>query len=134
MQLDVKYNDKFFVDMLIYKMKDWFNANFDSKKLTLAQEYVDSAPQYKSIFIKKIDLVECCYIALNNLKSEHYSARYVIRLNDDVLYGTTIKLKEIINLITYGNLVVKPYPIFVNMFNFFQNNIDEYYNEYIKEN
>lgn len=135
MQLDVKSDDANFINYLINEMSIWFWDNFNPKKIIAFQQYVDMAPKYKSLFIKKLDVTNCCKIALDNLKAEHYSTRYIIKIDDSIIvYGTNIQLKEIINLITFGNLLLQPYPIFVDMFNYFNNNIGKYFNEYYKEN
>jgi len=135
MQLILNFIDEGFNKYLVDKMYFWMSSNLNPEKLNQLQLFVNSDPIFKSIYIKHIDLKEICYVAIQTLRFDIYRSanRVKVTVNPDLkIYGLdTIRIIDIVNLINYGNLFVKPYPIFSEMFGYFNNHIYDIYNMYI---
>lgn len=109
----------------------WIGDNLDINKLSPAQEYVDTTNEYKSIYTPRIDLSGLCLSCSSIIKIEDYNTYFELVFdNNATVYGTLIKTIDIFNLINYGNIVVKPYPIFDYMQNYYNSNIEELFDSY----
>lgn len=135
MNLSVKSTDDEFLIYLIDLMRQWFITNLDEDKLIQIEEYVNSTPRYKSIYRKHINLKDICYSGIENLRYFKFSGNSVIQFDYNIsVYGlNNIKLIELLALVNYGNLLVKPYPVFNNMFSFFNKNINYFWNRFLEE-
>ena len=112
-------------------MSQWIGDNLDIEKLSPAQEYVDTTNEYKSIYTPRIDLSRLCLSCSSIIKIEDYNTYFELVFdNNAIVYGTLIKTIDIFNLINYGNIVVKPYPIFDYMQNYYNSNIEELFDNY----
>ena len=114
---------KFFVDDGFLKfistaMDNWFIRNVDIEKMNLVQEYVNDNPKYKSLYTKQIDVFNTVRYLINNLVIERATKNFsLIKLDDQsTLYGLNMKAIDIMKLVNYGNMELKPYPIFTKMF------------------
>ena len=121
-----------FISYLIEQISIWLQNNVDEDRLKSLQEYVDTEPKYKSIFTSKINLYDLCLNSFLVLGATKYKYFYELEFDrNSIVYGTNIKTTELINLINYGNLVVKPYPIFSEMFGFFTKNLSIFEDSYL---
>lgn len=121
-----------FISYLIEQISIWLQNNVSADRLKLLQEYVDTEPKYKSIFTSKINLYDLCLNSFLVLGATKYKYFYELEFDrNSIVYGTNIKTTELINLINYGNLVVKPYPIFSRMFEFFNKNLSIFEDSYL---
>ena len=112
-------------------ISQWIGDNLDIEKLSPAQEYVDTTNEYKSIYTPRIDLSRLCLSCSSIIKIEDYNTYFELVFdNNAIVYGTLIKTVDIFNLINYGNIVVKPYPIFDYMQNYYNYNIEELFDNY----
>lgn len=112
-------------------ISQWIGDNLDIEKLSPAQEYVDTTNEYKSIYTPRIDLSGLCLSCSSIIKIEDYNTYFELVFdNNATVYGTLIKTVDIFNLINYGNIVVKPYPIFDYMQNYYNSNIEELFDNY----
>ena len=112
-------------------ISQWIGDNLDIEKLSPAQEYVDTTNEYKSIYTPRIDLSRLCLSCSSIIKIEDYNTYFELVFdNNAIVYGTLIKTVDIFNLINYGNIVVKPYPIFDYMQNYYNSNIEELFDNY----
>lgn len=69
-----------------------------------------------------------------NLVVSKSNNSYIIRLDSNIFIpNTNAKFISIIELINYGNLSVQAYPIYTETFNYFADNISEYFNTYLEE-
>ena len=72
-----------------------------------------------------------CLSCSSIIKIEDYNTYFELVFdNNATVYGTLIKTIDIFNLINYGNIVVKPYPIFDYMQNYYNSNIEELFDNY----
>lgn len=72
--------------------------------------------------------------AIYNLHIQDNQNEVVIEINPNTIIPNTFaKFIDIVKLINYGNLSLQGYPILDITMEFFAENIDFYYNEYLKE-
>ena len=68
-----------------------------------------------------------------NLKYLKYSDKYIIQIDENqILYGTDYHLEDICKLVNYGNLEISGTHIFSNIFTYIQQNLQVYYQIYLK--
>lgn len=106
-------------------MQKWLYINIDISKLVQAQSFIE-------LVDKNINLEDVFYFSLNCLTVKKYDSKLEIVFNESIkIPQTNIKLIDVIRLINFGNIIVAPYPIYTNMFNYFNKNINVYYDRYI---
>lgn len=121
-----------FIEFIKYKMFIWLKAHIDVNQLQSAQMFVETESKYNSIYRSSINLYDFCLYSYLLLEYKKFTSFYKIEFDkDSTVYGLNVKNIDIVNLINYGNLVVKPYPIFTKMFDYFNNNISELQEEYL---
>lgn len=132
MKLIIPYVDSQFNEYLINEMFVFLSENLNRDRLIMAQEFVELEQSMKSIYRPNIDLYQICLSSPYNLKINRYlqHTEFVFD-NNSLIYATTIRVVDIINLVNYGNGVVRPYPIFDEMFDYFNTHIDNIYNNYL---
>ena len=118
----INYN---FAEYLIREIQTWLYINLDQTKLISAQCFIN-------LIDEKVNLKDVFYFSLNCLVIKKYDNRLEIVFNESIkVPQTNLKLINILKLINYGNTIVTPYPIYTNMFNYFEKNIETCYNRYI---
>ena len=122
-----------FVNYLIdKKIQSWLSENIIKERLVPAQSYVAIEPKYKSIYAPVINLYFFSLSCYAIIKVKKYSQFFELVFDEDaIVYGINVKSIELINLINFGNMSVTPYPIFTEMFDYFNQNIEELYEEYL---
>lgn len=75
-------------------------------------------------------------LGVNSLVIKEFEGRFVIQINDTLMFDNkeNIKLSSMCKLINYGTMSVKGYPILIELFNHFADNIDmlvRYYYTYV---
>lgn len=75
-------------------------------------------------------------LGANSLVTKEFEGRFVIQINDTLMFDNkeNIKLSSMCKLINYGTMSVKGYPILIELFNHFADNIDmlvRYYYTYV---
>ena len=129
--IENKYTDDFF-EFVKYKMREYFYSHLDYKKLEPFDIFINENPKYKSIFNKHISAYDICISALYNIEILRFGKNIVLKIDENaVIPNTNRKLIELCKLINEGNLVLKAYPIFTDIFNYVKNNIEEIYIEYV---
>ena len=95
---------------------------------------MNEVSRYKSILKKHISITEVCQIAFQNIIVLRFGNNITIKINEKVLLpNTNVKLIELCKLINNGNLDLKAYPIFTEIFNDVKDNLEKYYSEYALE-
>ena len=118
----ISYN---FAEYLIREIQTWLYINLDQTKLISAQCFIN-------LIDERVNLKDVFYFSLNCLVIKKYDNRLEIVFNESIkVPQTNLKLINILKLINYGNTIVTPYPIYTNMFNYFEKNIETCYNRYI---
>lgn len=123
-----------FIDVLIRKIRNLFFERLNRNKLIPFEVFINENPEFNSLYKKSFSAYEICLTAMYNLKVIKYGIMYNIEIDSTAkLPGTDIKLIQLCELINDGNLVLKAYPIFSDVFKEIQSKIEEYYAEYILE-
>lgn len=118
-----------FVSFINSSIYQYLQDNLDKDRLQNAQTFVDTVNMYRSIYVPKIDVYSVCLYPV--LKIDTYSSYTQVSLDTNALvYGTLIKSIDIINLVNFGNIGVQPYPIFTNMFSYFNSNLLNIYDQF----
>ena len=129
--IEDKYTDDFF-EFVKYKMRDYFYNHLKDKKLEPFDIFINENPKYQSIFKKHISSYDICISALYNINVLRFGKNIVLKIDENALIpNTNIKLIELCKLINEGNLVLKAYPIFTEIFKYVKDKIDEIYIEYV---
>lgn len=124
----LKYTDDF-LNFLIPKMIYRGLGEYNPKKTVLQEVYINEF--YKSKFRKYIAAKDVIISGFYNLTWQRYADKIVIEIDPNcLLVGTTAKLNEVCKLINYGTLEISAYPIFTEVFNYFKENIDRWYDYY----
>ena len=128
-------DNKYTYDFLEYvksKCRDIYYEKVNVKKLKPFEVYINELPEYKSLMKKYISANEICISGLYNIMILHYGQNIVFKIDENnLLPNTKIKIIELCKLINNGNLLLKPYPIFTEIFDEIQKNIEVYYAEYV---
>lgn len=128
------YPDEF-VDYLIIQLQKRFLKTLEVNKLKELEDYLNSVPKYKSIFIKYLKAKDICIAGIYNISADRTKTNLRLYINPNVkYYGTNIKLVDLCKFINNGNLQCPGYPIFSESFNYIKNNIEKYYLKYLFEN
>ena len=126
-----KYTDDFF-EFVKYKMREYFYSHLEYKKLEPFDIFINEMQKYQSIFKKHISAYDICISVLYNVIVLRFGKNIVLKIDENaVIPNTNRKLIELCKLINEGNLVLKAYPIFTDIFNYVKNNIEEIYIEYV---
>ena len=135
MKLIIPYIDSQFNEYIINEMFVFLNENINPSQLIRFQSYIETEQSLKSIYRPKLDInfvYNTCLSSPYNIKINTYlqHTKFIFD-NNSLIYGTTIRVVDIINLVNYGNAVLQPYPIFDEMFDYFNAHIDSIYNNYL---
>ena len=127
---DDKYTDEFF-DFVKEKIRSYFYTHVKVKKLEPFEVFINESPEYKFPLRKYISCYDICIAALYNIVVVRYGRNIVLKIDENsVVPNTNIKLIDLCKLINEGNLVLKAYPIFTEIFNYVKNNIEDLNLEY----
>lgn len=127
---DGKYDDEFF-DFVKTKIKNYFYQILNIKRLEPFEIFINKNPKYYSLFKKYISALDICISAIYNIVVIRYGENIVLKIDENsVVPNTNIKLINLCKLINEGNLVLKAYPIFTEIFDYVKNNIEKIYAEY----
>lgn len=125
-----KYTDKF-LSYLKSKFFNVFYKKINYKKLEPFEIYINELPKYKSLMRNYISANEICISGLYNIMVLRYGQTIVLKINENIfLPNTRIKLIELCKLINEGNLLLRPYPIFTEVFDEIKKDIEKYYASY----
>ena len=88
----------------------------------------------KTFFDKrKYTAQEIIVAGLKNMTISHNQKQSIISINNNTKVPRTDKvlLHKVCQLINYGNMELRPFPIFTYVFEYVSNNINDLYNEYL---
>lgn len=126
-----KYTDDF-LNYILAKFRDIYYEIVDGRKLAPFEVYINELPEYKSVFKKYMSAYEICLMALYNIVVLKYDSSYVLKIDEtQKIPQTNIKIIEICKLINNGNIMLKAYPIFTDVFKYVQTHVENYYAEYV---
>lgn len=118
-----------FFKYLVGKIKLYGLASIDTRKLIVFDTYINN--KYKSVLKRHISSKDSLIMFFYNLKITTLWDRVIIEVNPNIVIpSTTIKLINVVKLITYGNLEIKGYNIIPKVFKYVKENINELYEMY----
>ncbi len=123
-----------FCKLLIEKMQDRLKLIIDKRKLILINNYLNSKFNMNWIDNEErlISAYELLISASYNLRIRKTQKTYVIEIDpNSFIPNSYAKFINIIKLINYGNLSFNGYPIYDTLMQYFADNLEDYYNDYI---
>lgn len=126
--------DGFISERLIPEIQEVFPSMINDGKLISVNDFVNNtlklSPQGRWINVKDV-LLSAIY---NLVYTEMPDGSYVISIDSNqIVPDTRAKIIEVAQLVNYGNMSVPSYPIFDEVFNFFADNLNDLYIEYVEE-
>lgn len=126
--------DGFIAEKLIPEIQGVFSSMINDGKLISVNDFVNNtlklSPQGRWINVKDV-LLSAIY---NLVYTEMPDGSYVISIDSNqIVPDTRAKIIEVAQLVNYGNMSVPSYPIFDEVFNFFADNLNDLYIEYVEE-
>lgn len=127
--------DRNFGLWIIQKIQQSFFTELNVEKLKVWDSYLETEPEYKSIYTKKITGKDILLTGIRNLVCDKFDNKLVIRFNNNAYIPglNHVKVEDACKLITFGNLHVKGYPLLFDIFNEISNNSSKYIDKYIDE-
>ena len=126
-----------FCSYLISEMIEYINNTINDNQLIRFDSYINN--NLKIRFIDKFPrLLKSRDILITAVQTLYYVKQgddYIIKINpNNFIPNTYAKFIDIVSLINYGNMQLQSYPIIDKMFDYFAANLNQYYNDYLKEN
>ena len=126
-----------FCSYLISEMIEYIDNTINDNQLIRFDSYINNNLKIK--FIDKFPrLLKSRYILITAVQTLYYVKQgndYIIKINpNNFIPNTYAKFIDIVSLINYGNMQLQSYPIIDEMFDYFAANLNQYYNDYLKEN
>lgn len=123
-----------FCSWLISRIKMEYANVVNTAKYAAMNEYLDTLDFMARHKGQTSDTI--MRLGVNSLITKEFEGRFVIQINDTLMFDTkeNIKLSSMCKLINYGTMSVKGYPILIELFNHFADNIDmlvRYYYTYV---
>ena len=131
MKLEVQYSKENqlpgFDSWLLKRIKRALRSLVNPKKLQFVSEYLqkeESIPKLSD----NVDALRIFLAGVDSLYVVTLEDKFIIQLNKNQFAPglDRVKLSSIIKLITYGNKVVPPYPLFITVFRDVEKNIQHY--------
>lgn len=124
---------KNFIKWLIQEILYTFILHVDRNKLKAWDEYLNKVVFKDNKLIKNISTYNILYTGLRTLQIQKTDSKYIISFDKFArVTNSRAKLYSIIKLITFGNMEINGYPIVLDLFNEFADNISEYASKYEK--
>lgn len=119
---------------LMRKIKQHFNASLDPQKLIQWDKFFSESEEFVSIY-GKISSQHLMRVAISNLMLKKLPDSIEIFVNKNLFAPglDRVKLDTVCRLITFGNQSVKGYPVLLNTFQYFVDNINYYIDLYDEE-
>lgn len=131
LEINRKYGLKF-VLYIIKKLQKYIIGNINVKKLIFIEAYINL--MYTSQLRKYISAKDVIISGAMNITYTIYPHKFVIEIDSNqILYGTDAKLCDMCKLINYGVLGVSAYPIFTESFDYFKENLNVLFEQYLRD-
>ena len=140
MNLEIEYNDLDkdeiynFCNWLIPRIQEYLYANIDDEKLARFDAYLNSNNTNRWQIIPQIVRTKNILIgAVYNLIVKSYGNYFDIQIDPNInIPNSFAKFIDIVSLVDKGNLLLAPYAIFSDTMNYFADNINIYFKEFIE--
>lgn len=135
MKLVIDYSlvdgDEKFIQYLIKLMQKLYIKYLDIGRLSSWDEYLNSGI-IKSIGNRKIYCRNIIVSGFNSLRYEKYNNRkFIISIDQNAVFPSTfVKTISLVKLVNNGNTERKAYPVFTNVFNYINDNLEILYKSY----
>lgn len=113
---------------LISRIKQYFNSQLDPRKLKNWDEFLNSSDEFVNIYGTKISSQKILLTGISNLILKKLPTSMEIFINKNVFVPglDRVKLDTVCRLITFGNQSVSGYPVLLDTFQHFVDNISYY--------
>lgn len=125
-----------FCEWLIPIIQDHFIKSIDNRKLEQFNIYLNANKVILFNYNEKrlISARNILVGAIYNLHLKHNLNKYIIEINpNSTIPNTSAKFINIAKLINFGNMSMAGYNVLSNIMNYFADDIDSYYNDYLEE-
>ena len=125
-----------FCTYLIKQMQEHMLILLNPLKIDRFNNYLETLPLTKFPYNKRkiLSMRDILIGSTYNLKVTQHWNEYKIEIDPtSLVYGTFLKYIDLVKLVNYGNLQLAPYPIYDELMNYFAEHLEEFYEEYLKE-
>lgn len=110
--------DRHFIQRVISYLQDLLKASYDKRKFASMEAFINSVPEFRSIYRKEYSCKDIVYMSAYNLVYDFYDGSAIIYVDQNVYYpGTQVKLSQLCRLIDSGAIGLPGTYIYTNAFN-----------------
>lgn len=110
--------DRHFIKRVISYVQNLLKASYDKRKFASMEAFINSVPEFRSIYRKEYSCKDIVYMSAYNLVYDFYDGSAIIYVDPNVYYpGTQVKLSQLCRLIDSGAIGLPGTYIYTNAFN-----------------
>lgn len=110
--------DRQFIKRVVSYLQNILKASYDKSKFASMEAFINSVPEFRSIYRKVYSCKDIVYMSAHNLVYDFYDGYAIIYVDQNVYYpGTQIKLSQLCRLIDSGAIGLPGTHIYTNAFN-----------------
>lgn len=110
--------DRHFIQRVISYLQNLLKASYDKRKFASMEAFINSVPEFRSIYRKEYSCKDIVYMSAYNLVYDFYDGSAIIYVDQNVYYpGTQVKLSQLCRLIDSGAIGLPGTYIYTNAFN-----------------
>lgn len=122
-----------FITWLLPVIRDYVISSVDENKLIKVDEHINNNKYFHTIFKNKISSKDVIVAAMYNLVVNDYWNRTIISVdNNAIVPNTTTKISTVIKTVNFGTMSIMGYPIITTRFKYIEDNIDAFYEMYLR--
>lgn len=122
-----------FCNWLIKDIQSSFKGFIDANQLIRFDDIINNSIEFKQL-PRYINPIEIIIGSMYNLRLAVNNSVYTIEIDPNInIPDTYTKFIDIARLVNFGNLTVNPYPIFTEIFQFYADNLNDYFLIYLSE-
>lgn len=110
--------DRHFIQRVISYLQNLLKASYDKRKFASMEAFINSVPEFRSIYRKEYSCKDIVYMSAYNLVYDFYDGSAIIYVDQNVYYpGTQVKLSQLCRLIDSGAIGLPGTYIYTKAFN-----------------
>lgn len=110
--------ERHFIKRVISYLQNLLKASYDKRKFASMEAFINSVPEFRSIYRKEYSCKDIVYMSAYNLVYDFYDGSAIIYVDPNVYYpGTQVKLSQLCRLIDSGAIGLPGTYIYTNAFN-----------------
>lgn len=111
-------SNKHFINRVIFHLQNLLKSSYDERKFASMEAFINSLPEFRSIYRKQYSCKDIVYISAYNLVYDFYDGSAIIYVDPNVYYpGTQVKISQLCRLIDGGAIGISGTYIYTNAFN-----------------